>query len=95
MKQRIIYCCEFCSSFWSDSQAICEAHEASHFGLTRKEYLDWRILTKEAGAAGRDIGISNNQNTRIKFGKAIEALCSFEEEHGLKDEIKKPSDFYL
>lgn len=93
MKQKNVFCCEFCQ-FVTDDRIECEKHEAAHFGLTRKDYLDWRVLCKEASGAGKRVGVSKNKDTDAAFDAAVQRLCDFEENHGLET-ARKPSDFYL
>ncbi len=94
MKPRVVFDCDFCNNSFS-RQMDCETHEASHFGLTRKEYLDWQILNKSAAKEGYVCGVDNNPMTRATFDEAIEALCAFEKKHGLEGYEKKPSNFYI
>lgn len=93
MKQRTIYCCEFCDSQYM-AQADCEEHEATHFGLTRKEYLDWRVLCRHSAQAGRICGCTNDKKSRKDFDEWIEKLTNFEVRHELTSFHDKPSDFY-
>lgn len=93
MKHRIVFDCEFCDNYFF-RRVDCEEHEAAHFGLTRKEYLDWKILNIEAAEAGRRCGSCNNSSTRTSFDNAIKALCLFEENHKLPSDIRKPTDFF-
>lgn len=93
MKQKTAYVCEYCGNSYF-VQAVCEECEAHHLGLTRREYLDWRILNKTAANAGKMMGCCNDEKTRNNFDTAIEKLVDFEEKHGIKSDCKKPTDFY-
>lgn len=93
MKQKILYVCEFCEAGYLEKEK-CETCEAEHYGITRKEYLDWRMLNKEAAEAGKQIGCCNTEKTRANFDKAIERLVKYEETHRIDPHCKKPTDFY-
>lgn len=94
MKQRTAYECEFCGNMYM-AKDVCEECEAYHFGMSRKEYLDWRILNKDAAEAGKRMGICCDENTRSSFDRAIANLVSFEKNHGIASNCKKPTDFYF
>lgn len=94
MRQKTAYECEFCGNTYI-AQDVCEECEAHHFGLSRKEYLDWRILNKDAAYAGKIMGRCCNEYTRSNFDRAIEKLVSFEKRHGIAQDCKKPTDFYF
>lgn len=93
VKQKTIYCCEFCD-YKSMDQFKCEEHEATHFNLSRKEYCDWRRLSKDAAQCGKRLGISRNKETVENFNKAIRRLEVFELAHNISVEMRKPTDFY-
>ena len=93
MKQVYVSLCEFCDTWFWD-QADCEQHEAEHFLLTRREYLEWRQLCHNACTAAFRVGYSNNERTRKEFDAVIAKLIDFEEKHALTSYTKKPSDFY-
>lgn len=63
MKQRYISGCEFCDTWFWD-QVDCEQHEAEHFNLTRREYLDWRLFHRKAIQTGFNCGCNNNERTK-------------------------------
>lgn len=97
MKQKIVYLCEFCSPLNQEyfcTEKECEAHEATHFGLTPTEYRNWHILSTSAAEAGRRLGCSCDDETRKKFDEAVEKLVYFETNHKLLNIEKKPSQFY-
>lgn len=93
VKQKTIYCCEFCD-YKSMDQFKCEEHEAAHFNLTRREYCDWRMFSKDAAQCGKRLGISRNKETVENFNKAIRRLEVFELAHNISVEMRKPTDFY-
>ena len=59
-----------------------------------REKLDWRRFNKDAAEAGKMMGCCNDKNSRLAFDKAIEALVNFEKKHGIRNDYKKPTDFY-
>lgn len=93
MRQQTIYCCEFCDKRYME-QADCEEHEATHFGLSWREYLDWRVLWKQTAHAGRMCGCSNDEKSRENFDDWVAKLTDFEVRHNLTSFHDKPSDFY-
>ena len=93
VKQKTIYCCEFCD-YKSMDQFKCEEHEATHFNLSRKEYCDWRRLSKDAAEAGKRIGLSRNPHTVKGFDEVTRRLVTFEQKHNISNMMRKPSDFY-
>ena len=94
MIRKTIYCCEFCDNKFYE-QSGCENCEASHFNLNRREYLDWRILNKDAASAGKMRGVCNDDRTRKVFDDAVRKLVDFENRHGLENVIRKPKDFFI
>ena len=97
MKQKIVYTCEFCDSSekkYFDSQCECKEHEATHFGLTLKEYNEWECLCTCAAHAGSQLGYSKNERTEQKFNTAIDNLVNFEQKHNLLHVKRKPTQFY-
>lgn len=94
MKQKTIYCCEFCD-YKSMNQFECEEHEAGHFQLSRREYCDWRMFSVDAANCGRRLGVSRNKKTMADFDAAIRRLEVFELAHNISLETQKPTNFYL
>ena len=93
MRQITRYQCEVCTEVF-DNQIGCETHEAAHYGLTRKDYLTWRILCQNAAQAGKLFAVGSTPAAKRDFDRMVLCLSDFEREHGLGDK-KKPHDFYL
>lgn len=83
MRQYTMYVCETCG-YESKSFANMEEHEASHLGLTVNELHEYNALKSFASYMGSVIFSRNNEETRLKFDKAIEDLVAFETKHNLK-----------
>lgn len=93
LKVRIKYVCELCESEF-DKSSECEKCEATHYGLTLEQYLDWKLLLKEAERAGLVRGYNKNPVTDKAFDNAVRNLVQFEESHELID-CKRPSNWTL
>ena len=80
-----MYQCEFCN-FQTTDETECLSHEArKHYGITLKEYEQWKKLNEEASRAGAMQSISCNPHTRAEFDRTIRELVDFEKAHGLPD----------
>ena len=93
MKTRIKYVCELCESEF-DKSTECEKCEATHYGLTLEQYLEWKLLSDEAKKAGIKISYDKNPTTDKAFDEAIRNLVRFEEAHKLVD-CKRPLNWML
>lgn len=95
MKVRPVYCCEFCNAVPFNSIEEAQKHEASHFKLTREQYIKWGKLKRVASDLGSYLSMSNNSENRKSFDDAIEELCAFEAENNLSNlsTAKVPSYF--
>lgn len=85
MKVKPMYCCEFCNTTPFDSMEEAQKHEASHFKLTREQYIKWGKLKRVASDLGSYLSMSNNSENRKNFDDAIEELCAFEAENNLSN----------
>lgn len=86
MKERTVYVCEICD-YESENYHDMKEHEASHLGLTVEELHDYNVLKSHAQYMGIVVSsITNNDETRAKFDRAIEDLIAFEREHNLLKE---------
>lgn len=91
MNMIIRYNCEFCDKV-CDTIDEMRQHEATHFGLTYKQYLKWFDLQQKARNAGAKCSITKNVKTEAAFDKACERLVAFEVKHNLTD-MEKPKRF--
>lgn len=94
MKQKVVYCCDFCECEFTNPDE-CEEHEAYHFNLSPVDYYRWKQRLKVAAEAGKSCGCNKNPETDKKFDDAVKRLVDFEEEHNLTQFSKKPSHFYI
>lgn len=88
MKEKILYCCEFCDAAPFADMSEAWAHEASHFGLSPAEYSEWSQLRLTAASKGKMVGCANNDKTRKAFDKAIHALVDFETAHNISSDAR-------
>ena len=93
MRQITRFQCEICTEIF-ESQIACETHEAAHYGLTRKDYLTWRILCQNAAQGRKLLAVGNTPAANRAFDRTVSTLSLFELEHDLVGK-KKPHDFYL
>lgn len=82
LQSLIVYSCEHCDKdFFTEKQ--CEAHEATHYGITYDDYKEWERLSIIADKAGRKTSIGKSAAATKEFARAIRELGDFEESKGL------------
>ena len=88
MKTKIVYVCEYCGNQY-DSVIEAAQCEADHLGLTLKQLSEYNDLLLEERKAGLARSYTNNQETRDRLEKAIQAVLVFEKEHNMPANTEK------
>lgn len=92
MQTEVVFRCEFCGKIDPRPSRIREC-EASHYGITRSDYLAWKKLNANASDAGAYASLRKDRPTEEAFDLACRELADFEAAHGLTGR-KRPSDFF-
>ncbi len=82
MKRITLYACETCSFSSADALEV-EKHEAEHLNLTVDELHEYQDLKREAAHFSSIVSEHNNEQTRVRYDEACEALTDFEVKHGI------------
>lgn len=83
MKQKVVYCCEFCSFEGTSDEVL--RHEAGHYGLSVEEYKEWMQLDAAVKKASYHISQCRNERMEQVLDGAVQAVLAFEKAHGLND----------
>ena len=84
MKTKIVYICEHCNTEHGTSYHA-EQCEAKHWGLTMREYYDYKELLENERVAFGILSCRSNPETRKIADDAVAAVIAFQNEHGFTD----------